>query len=152
MVAILLLSNLKRQEEKIVVEQGLGSDNLRVWRLLIGVLVGTISTVALYSINYLYTTTGYCVSCSTAQTVQTLLVVLVGTLGSAGVGALAGKVAGRFEVPVAVGSGIIGLIILGYLPDFFADPVFVLFSAIPFLILSTVGGMLVFFARRTDLR
>ena len=116
------------------------------------VLVGATSTVALYSIDYLYTTTGDCVNCSTTQTVQTLLVVLAGTLGAAGVGALAGKIAGRFEVPIAVGSGIIGLIILGYLPDSFADPVFVLFSAIPFLILNAIGGMLVFFARRTDLR
>ena len=130
----------------------LNQDVLIVWRLLVGVLVGVASTVGVYGIMYLYTVTGYCVNCTLAQTLQTILFHVAATLGAVGVGALAGKVAGKLEVPIAVSSGVLGLIILGFLPDSFADPVIVLFGAIPFLLFAAVGGMLVFFARRTDLR
>jgi hypothetical protein len=133
-------------------DNSLNQDGLRVWRLLVGVLVGVASTVGVYGIIYLYTITGYCVNCTLPQTLQTLLFFLGATLGAVGMGALAGRTAGKLEVPVAIGSGVAGLVILGLLPDSFADPVIVLFGAIPFLLFAAVGGMLVFFARRTDLR
>lgn len=135
-----------------MIERGLNQNGLRVWHLAAGTLVGMVVTVAVYSIVYLYTVTGYCVDCSAAQTAQTILFLLSWAVGAVGTGAIAGRVAGRLEVPVAIGSGIIGLVVLGYLPDSFADPVILLFSAIPFLFFAAVGGMLVFFARRTDLR
>ena len=67
-------------------------------------------------------------------------------------GVLAGITAGKHEVPIAVGSGVLGLIVLGFLPDSFADPVVVVFGTIPFLFFAATGGVLVFVARRTDLR
>lgn len=126
-------------------DQRQSQDSFGAWRLTVGILVGITSTVALYSIVYLYMVTGYCVNCSFGQTVQSLLFLLVVTSGSVGMGALVGKIAGRLEAPIAVGAGIIGLVILGYLPDSFADPVTLVISAMLFLILVTVGAMLVFF-------
>lgn len=135
-----------------MIDQGQNQDSFQVWRLTVGVLVGAASTIAIYSIDYLYTVTGYCVICSVGQTVQSLLFLLVVTSGSVGMGALVGKIAGRLEVPIAVSSGIIGLVILGYLPDSFVDPLTLVISALLYLILVAVGAMLVFFARRPDLR
>lgn len=133
-------------------DNGLNQDGLIVWRLLVGVLVGIASTIVVCSIIYLYENTGYCVNCTLLQTLQTILFLVAATLGAVGMGALAGRTAGKLEVPVAIVSGVLGLVVLGFLPDSFADPVIVLFGAIPFLLFAAVGGMLVFFARRTDLR
>lgn len=135
-----------------MINRELNQDGFRVWHLAAGTPVGVVATVAVYSIAHLYTVTGYCVDCSAAQTARTILFLLVWAAGAVGSGALAGRLAGRLEVPVAIGSGITGLIILGYLPDSFADPAILLVSSIPFLLFVAVGGMLVFFARRTDLR
>lgn len=73
-------------------------------------------------------------------------------LCAVGIGVLTGKISGRLEVPIALVAGTIGLVVLGFLPDSFADPVVLLVSALPFLVFFVTGATLVFFARRTYLR
>jgi hypothetical protein len=92
-------------------------------------------------------------------------------VGAAGIGALSGWIVGRLEPLVAVGSVAIGTALLWFLPPVFwllnsylgepldlylggsrsFGPVAILIN-IPVLVFALVGGMLVFFARRTDLR
>ena len=135
-----------------MVERRLEASDSLPWRLPVGVLVGVASTVVLYGAIALWSMHTTAMSGSLREAVETTLVVLVWTVASASIGVVTGKLAGRLEVPVADGSGLAGLIVLGYLPDPLADPVVLLFSAIPFLIFVSVGGALTFFARRTDLR
>ena len=135
-----------------MVGRGLYQSGFLVWRLLAGVLTGVASTVAIHGAITFWTMHSAAPSGGLRGVVEVTLVVLVWAVASVGLGLLVGKVAGRLEVPVAAGSGLVGLIAVGYLPGSFADPVVLVFSAIPFLILVATGGMLAFFARRTDLR
>ena len=91
--------------------------------------------------------------------------------GSVGVGALAGWISGRLEVLIAVGSVALSTVALWFLPSLFwllnpslGEPLDLYLGGpgslesaailinIPVLVFALVGGMLVFFARRTDLR
>ena len=92
-------------------------------------------------------------------------------VGTGGVGALAGWIAGRLEILVAVGSVALSTVALWFLPSLFwllssylgkplslylgglgsLGPDAILIN-IPVLVFALVGGMLVFFARRTNLR
>lgn len=136
----------------VVTERGLARRGSRVWRLPVGMLAGVASTVAVYGAIDLWAMNTTAASGSFREAVEITLVVLFWAGASTGSGALSGWVAGRLEVLVATGSGFAGLFVLGYMPNSFADSVVLLFSAIPFLIFTSVGGMLTFFARRTDLR
>lgn len=92
-------------------------------------------------------------------------------VGAAGIDALAGWISGRLEILVAVGSVAIATIGLWFLPSLFwlfnsylEEPLDLYLGGprslgsgaillnIPVLVFALVGGMLVFFARRTDLR
>ena len=91
--------------------------------------------------------------------------------GSVGIGALAGWISGRLEILIAVGSVALSTVALWFLPSLFwllnsylgepfslylggpgsLGPDAILINA-PVLVFALVGGMLVFFARCTDLR
>lgn len=92
-------------------------------------------------------------------------------VGAVAIGALAGWIAGRLEILIAVGSVAISTSLLWFLPPLFrflnsylGEPLdmylggtrslgsmAILINA-PVLLFSVTGGVLVFFARRTDLR
>ena len=92
-------------------------------------------------------------------------------VGAGCIGALSGWIAGRLEILIAVGAVIISTPLLWFLPSLFwlfnsylgapldlylggpggLGPDAILVN-IPVLVFTLVGGILVFFARRTDLR
>lgn len=92
-------------------------------------------------------------------------------VGAAGIGALAGWIAGRLEILVSIGSVVIATISLWFLPPVFAflnsylgEPLnlylggtrslesIAILMNIPVLLFVLTGGLLIFFTRRTDLR
>lgn len=107
----------------------------------------------------------------TMDTLITVLWFLGWAVGAVGIGALAGWISGRLEVLVAVGSVAISTICLWFLPSVFwllnsylGEPLDLYLGGpgtlgsgavlinLPVLVFALVGGTIVFFARRTDLR
>lgn len=124
-------------------DNGLHESGVSGRRLAVGVLVGVVATFAVYGIYYLYSITGYCVSCSAGQTVRSVLTLLAWAAGAFIAGALSGVVAGRSEVLVAGGSGLLGLVLLGFMPGSLVSPLILVLSSVPFLLLVAFGGELI---------
>ncbi|MGB3632483.1 MAG: hypothetical protein WA982_00430 [Rubrobacteraceae bacterium] len=91
--------------------------------------------------------------------------------GSVGIGALSGWISGRLEILIALGSVALSTVALWFLPSLFwllnsylGEPLSLYLGGpgslgpgailinIPVLVFVLVGGTIVFFARRTDLR
>lgn len=130
--------------------------------MLIGILAGTLLIVLLNNV-FLLNPGSEGPYGSTGGIIITVLWFLGGTAGAAGIGTLAGKIAGRLEALVAAISVVMSTAMLWFLPHLFWNPnsytgepgslgVDAVLLNIPVLLFALVGGMVAFFARRTDLR
>ncbi len=122
-----------------------------MWRLPVGILAGILSTVLVGTVFTLFPVVYDSVSTSR---VAAGLGLVVWAVGAFGVGALSGRVAGRLEVLVAVGSVILGFVALWFLSQAFisGNQFMLFFLSVPFTLIAMIGGTVVLFARRTDLR